>query len=299
MSSILRGVGVVMRCEVRRFSACAPLSVLIAAAPARAQLDNLLTGYSLTSWNEGDGHPLGSVYAMAQDRDGYLWIGADAGLFRFDGSRFTAWNTMSDAPLPRGRGPSLCVTSARHPAGRASPTARASARSRGRHAAARSHATGCDRATRSPSWSRIATARCGRSAGRELYRAARRARGRQVELPWPDREGTVAAAVSSSRTGDLLVGDPLGRLPPPRQRTRSSWLSHEYVWGIERGRRGQIWTTDIVAGFAALGAAGAPRHPLEGRRLSADARPPRQPLGRHVRRRPLARARHATGRRRR
>ena len=86
--------------------------LLAAAAPSRAQLDNLLTGYSLTSWNEGDGHPLGTVYAMVQDPQGYLWLGTDAGLFRFDGSRFTAWNTMSDAPLPpvavvafRARGP--------------------------------------------------------------------------------------------------------------------------------------------------------------------------------------------------
>ena len=84
--------------------------LLAAASPSRAQLDNLLTGYSLTSWNEGDGHPLGTVYAMVQDPQGYLWLGTDAGLFRFDGSRFTAWNTMSDAPLPPVAVVALCVT---------------------------------------------------------------------------------------------------------------------------------------------------------------------------------------------
>src|SRR4051812_29697822 len=62
--------------------------------------NNLLSGYSLTSWVEGDGRPLGSVYSMAQDRDGYLWIGSDAGLLRFDGSSFTPWNTLSETPLP-------------------------------------------------------------------------------------------------------------------------------------------------------------------------------------------------------
>ena len=93
--------------------------LVAAAAPARAQLDNLLTGYSLTSWNEGDGHPLGSVYAMVQDPQGYLWLGTDAGLFRFDGSRFTAWNTMSDQPLPAVAVRGLVRHQPREPAGRA------------------------------------------------------------------------------------------------------------------------------------------------------------------------------------
>src|SRR5580765_582830 len=83
-----------------------------AARPSNAaDLDNLLNGYSLTSWNDGDGRPLGSVYAISQDNDGYLWIGTDAGLFRFDGSRFTAWEVMSETPLPASAVTALSVSS--------------------------------------------------------------------------------------------------------------------------------------------------------------------------------------------
>ena len=51
--------------------------------------------------NDGDARALGTVYAIAQRRDGFLWIGADTGLYRFDGSRFLAWDSMSDSALPR------------------------------------------------------------------------------------------------------------------------------------------------------------------------------------------------------
>src|SRR5688572_17331486 len=98
MSSILRVVPP-MGSKLPRVCLLAVALVASGAAPASAQ-DNLLTGYSLTSWNDGDGHPLGTVYAMVQDPQGYLWLGTDGGLFRFDGSRFTAWNTMSEAQLP-------------------------------------------------------------------------------------------------------------------------------------------------------------------------------------------------------
>ncbi|CAN4279797.1 histidine kinase [Pseudoxanthomonas sp. LjRoot125] len=40
-------------------------------------------------WMADDGVPLG-IYALAQTPDGFLWIGSDAGLHRFDGVRFDA-----------------------------------------------------------------------------------------------------------------------------------------------------------------------------------------------------------------
>ena len=59
------------------------------ASVAGAQ--TLLDDYSLTSWTVRDGFPAGRAYAIAQDRDGYLWIGSEVGLVRFDGMRFTRW----------------------------------------------------------------------------------------------------------------------------------------------------------------------------------------------------------------
>jgi ligand-binding sensor domain-containing protein len=43
-----------------------------------------------------EGYTGGTIYAMAQSRDGYLWLGTEHGLVRFDGSVFT----LMGAPLP-------------------------------------------------------------------------------------------------------------------------------------------------------------------------------------------------------
>jgi len=44
--------------------------------------------YSQKAWTSEDGLPQNSVHALAQTSDGYLWIGTDQGLVRFDGVRF-------------------------------------------------------------------------------------------------------------------------------------------------------------------------------------------------------------------
>lgn len=46
-----------------------------------------LPDYHHTQWTAADGAPLG-VRAMAQTRDGWLWLGTVDGLYRFDGQRF-------------------------------------------------------------------------------------------------------------------------------------------------------------------------------------------------------------------
>jgi len=47
-----------------------------------------VTQYTLTVWQAKDGLPQETITAVAQGRDGALWIGAPSGLFRFDGARF-------------------------------------------------------------------------------------------------------------------------------------------------------------------------------------------------------------------
>jgi ligand-binding sensor domain-containing protein len=85
----------------RLLSFLALLLVALPVGPASAaDLRNVLTDCVLTSWNNKEGLPPGTVWALAQDRDGYLWVGNDAGLFRFDGARFVAWNALSSAGLP-------------------------------------------------------------------------------------------------------------------------------------------------------------------------------------------------------
>jgi signal transduction histidine kinase/ligand-binding sensor domain-containing protein len=64
------------------------------------ELGDVLTGYTLASWREGDGVNLGRVAAITQDADGYLWLGTDAGLVRFDGLRFEVLSGDSATALP-------------------------------------------------------------------------------------------------------------------------------------------------------------------------------------------------------
>ena len=81
------------------------------ASPARGiDLPSALTGYAVSSWADGDGRPLGPVYAIAQDHTGYLWIGTDAGLLRFDGSRFARWDAVGTTPLPNAAVSALFVS---------------------------------------------------------------------------------------------------------------------------------------------------------------------------------------------
>jgi signal transduction histidine kinase/ligand-binding sensor domain-containing protein len=65
-----------------------------------ADLRTTLTDYSMTSWLEADGLPSSQIWTIAQDRDGYLWLGTSGGLIRFDGVRFVHWSTLPDSSLP-------------------------------------------------------------------------------------------------------------------------------------------------------------------------------------------------------
>lgn len=70
-----------------------PAVSLFAAANAALALDpgRHLTQYAHNSWTFQDGYITGAVNAIAQTKDGYLWIGTEAGLIRFDGVRFQHW----------------------------------------------------------------------------------------------------------------------------------------------------------------------------------------------------------------
>ena len=60
-----------------------------------------ITQYVHDVWQIDQGLPQNSVMAMAQTRDGYLWLGTQEGLARFDGVHFTVFDT-----LPAGAGAS-------------------------------------------------------------------------------------------------------------------------------------------------------------------------------------------------
>ena len=69
-----------------------------AVAPPPPQAELMVKAWSMT---EGLPHP--SVTALAQTRDGYLWIGTLAGLVRFDGVQFKVFTPENCPELPRSR----------------------------------------------------------------------------------------------------------------------------------------------------------------------------------------------------
>jgi signal transduction histidine kinase/ligand-binding sensor domain-containing protein len=238
------------------------VSVSAAVSPA----DGILSGYSFTSWNDGAGRPLGSVYAIAQADDGYLWIGADAGLLRFDGWRFFLWDSLSDASI-LGSVKTLAMAKA---GGLFVGSANPASIARIRDGRLQRYDTGLEGLE-------AVTAVVEDGAGAmwaivdwDLYNWDG-SRWHKVDLPWKTRAGQVRH-VFASRTGTLWVGTRWGVFEQIGRTTGFRLVSDEHVWGIDEDRGGRIWTTDVAAGFRQLGAARAPLHSLEaaGYRLMHD-----------------------------
>lgn len=61
-----------------------------------------LANYGRQSWVMENGLPQNSVHAVVQTRDGFLWIGTEAGLVRFDGVSFLALDQNSRPAIPSG-----------------------------------------------------------------------------------------------------------------------------------------------------------------------------------------------------
>ena len=59
-----------------------------------------ISQYVHTSWRVRDGFWSSALNAMAQTPDGYLWIGTNTGLFRFDGVRSVPWQAPPNQTLP-------------------------------------------------------------------------------------------------------------------------------------------------------------------------------------------------------
>ena len=80
--------------RVRR---CALLAIGVAGCLLRAYAmdpSRAMSQYIHDRWGPEQGFPRGPVYAITQTSDGYLWIGTQAGLVRFDGWNFVL---MSDS----------------------------------------------------------------------------------------------------------------------------------------------------------------------------------------------------------
>src|SRR5258707_82602 len=85
---------------VRR--AALTLGVLLACCPCAFPLNPSLNinQYPHNACTVRDGFFKGAITAITQSPDGYLWLGTDCGLLRFDGVRTVAWQPPADQHLP-------------------------------------------------------------------------------------------------------------------------------------------------------------------------------------------------------
>jgi Two component regulator propeller len=74
---------------------------LLCGQCARAQAPALaVSQYAHTTWRVRDGFFKGAVWAIAQTPDGYIWLGTEFGLLRFDGVRAVPWQPPGNQQLP-------------------------------------------------------------------------------------------------------------------------------------------------------------------------------------------------------
>ena len=70
---------------------------LALSAFVTARADN--SSFVVNSWSVEDGLPDNEAIAVIQGSNGYLWIGTQHGLVRFDGHQFTVFNQMNTPGL--------------------------------------------------------------------------------------------------------------------------------------------------------------------------------------------------------
>lgn len=70
--------------------------LLLSSMPSMASI----TDYVVKQWNMQNGLPSQSLKSVVQDEQGYMWLGTQFGLSRFDGNTFTNFNTKNSAFLP-------------------------------------------------------------------------------------------------------------------------------------------------------------------------------------------------------
>jgi len=56
--------------------------------------------YAHNSWKISEGAFKGTIYSIAQTPDGYLWLGTEFGMLRFDGNRSVPWQPPAGQHLP-------------------------------------------------------------------------------------------------------------------------------------------------------------------------------------------------------
>ena len=77
-------------------------AMCLANTAAALDPNRVMSDYVRDRWGVEQGFPGGQVYAITQTADGYLWIGAEKGLVRFDGLSFRLYSHTDSSALLAG-----------------------------------------------------------------------------------------------------------------------------------------------------------------------------------------------------
>ncbi len=83
--------------------------LISAVLPAAGENFRPALSYISHEWQEEEGLPSQVVQAIAQTKDGYLWVGTKEGLARFDGTQFTTFGTNNTPELRSENINALCA----------------------------------------------------------------------------------------------------------------------------------------------------------------------------------------------
>src|SRR6185312_10211044 len=89
--------------KIARLRILLAAAILSLAGLASAETLPAHPNFFQRSWKTENGLPDNAVTAIVQTHDGYIWIGTYGGLARFDGARFTIFNTASEPELQSDR----------------------------------------------------------------------------------------------------------------------------------------------------------------------------------------------------
>lgn len=246
----------------------------LAVAPASAlDLDRGIAQYKHSRWTAENGAPR-NIRALAQAPDGYLWIGADSGLYRFDGLTFEPISRGAD----RGQEPAVSAlfTSRSGDLWIGYLSGRIVRVRGGRWAEAG------PRQLNGPIW-QFAEDREGSIwivTGDFGFQAGRYARGAwtNIDSSWGRPAGSVPSTFAMAGDGTvwLALTERLLFLRPGARRFEDSGMDPGFNPGLAVDARGAVWISDSTSGTRRLSA------PVPGRSGTGPAVPPLAP-GRDLR----------------
>lgn len=94
------GVANIIIARFRRLSGLAWLGLLMVEPAAALDAEKPFRQYATQNWSVDRGLPQITASAITQDADGYIWVGTQQGVARFDGARFVAYGPATHPSFP-------------------------------------------------------------------------------------------------------------------------------------------------------------------------------------------------------